>query len=387
MNLTYKYRLTPKKHVRRRLDVLLDGQRQLYNAALQERIDCYAKTGKRVSLYDQTKSLTECRRSITEMAAVPAHMQRGTLKRLDNAFKGFFRRCRLGEKPGFPRFRGKGWFDTLEFVEYLGIRFDGRRIHSKAFGSIRVHLHRSLPDDHEIKAVKLTKDCRGQWAVCFSLKIPDVSKRPIRTAVGIDVGLTDLATLSTGETIPNVRAALRAQRKLRVAQRAKSRKNKGSNGRRKAVEAEARVHRKIKNVRNTHNHQVSARLVKEFDFIGVEDLKIRNMVRNRRFAKHINDASWGDLLRKTEYKAERAGATFGKCDPKFTSQDCSGCGARVWKALSQRWHSCPECGTELPRDHNSAILIRDRCIGGVAVPGALKPDSGWVALGNVKQAA
>ena len=387
MHLTHKYRLMPSKQARDRLGSLLEGQRQLYNAALQERMECHAKTGRSVTLYDQQKSLTVCRRQDPNMAAVPANLQRGTLRRLDNAFKGFFRRCRRGEKPGFPRFRGRGWFDTLEFVEYSGIRFDGRRIHSKAFGSIRVHLHRSLPDEHEIKAVKLTKDFRGQWAVCFSLKVPDVPKRPIRTAVGVDVGLADLATLSTGETIPNLRAALRAERKLRVAQRAKSRKTKGSNGRRKAVEAEARVHRKIKNVRNTHNHQVSARLVKEFDFIGVEDLKIRNMVKNRRLAKHINDASWGDFLRKTEYKAERAGATFGKCDPKFTSQDCSGCGARVWKALSKRWHSCPECGTELARDHNSAILIRDRSYRAVVGPEALKLDVSWVAPGNVRLAA
>ena len=366
MLLTYKYRLLTSKRDHLRLAELVEEQRQLYNAALQERIDCYDKTGASISLYDQFNSLTECRNTLPDMAAIPANLQRGTLHRLDKAFKSFFKRVKKGEKPGFPRFKGKGWYDTLEFKAFDGITLRGKWLRSKAFGSIRVHFHRPLPDGAEIKSARIVRDLKG-WYVCFSVRLPDVEKVTVQTSVGIDVGLTDLATLSTGIKIPSLRAARKAEKALRVAQRKLSRAKKGSNGRRKARESVARVHRKIKNVRDTYAHQVTARLVRDFDLIAVEDLKVKNLMKNRHLARSIADASWSDLIAKIAYKAEKAGKHLIKVDPSFTSQDCSGCGERVHKPLSQRVHRCTNCGLVVDRDENAAMNILLR---GVVAPGA-----------------
>jgi Helix-turn-helix domain len=129
MILTYRYRLMPSKSQHQALVGLLDAQRVLYNAALEERIDYYRKSGKGVSYIDQCKSLTLCRRDLPEMGALPANLQRWTLKRLDDAFQGFFRRIKARDgKAGFPRFRGKGWWDSFGFAEFSGIRLDGARL-------------------------------------------------------------------------------------------------------------------------------------------------------------------------------------------------------------------------------------------------------------------
>lgn len=365
MHLTYKYRVLTKPTQARRLAELLESQRQLSNAALQERIDCYRKTGASLSYFDQCKGLTECRKALPEMAALPAQLQRGTLKRLHEAFQGFFRRVKRGQKPGFPRFRGKGWFDTLEWAEFSGITLTGNRLKSKAFGTLRVHFHRPLPEDAATKSCKIVRDVKG-WAVCFVVQVDTPEKCTVQTSVGLDVGLTDLVTLSTGEQIPTLRAVRRAERKLRVAQRHLSRCQRGSKGRHKARAREARCHAKVKNQRRTYAHQISKRLVDRFDLIAVEDLHVKGLARTR-LSKSVLDASWSTLLDLIAYKAEKAGHYLVKVDPNYTSQDCSRCEERVKKPLAQRVHQCPACGLVLDRDENAAVNILNRAVAGPGV--------------------
>jgi putative transposase len=127
--LTYRYRLLPLKSQHRALERICDGQRVLYNAALQERIDCYSKTGKTRTYIDQCKALTQCRSELPDMGELPVNLQRRTLKRLDDAFQGFFRRLKAcSGKAGFPRFRGKGRWEAFGFAQFSGIRFDGKRL-------------------------------------------------------------------------------------------------------------------------------------------------------------------------------------------------------------------------------------------------------------------
>lgn len=361
MYLTYKYRLLTSKHDHLRLAELVEDQRQLYNAALQERIDCYDKTGTSITFYDQCRGLTECRKVLPDMQAVPANLQRGTLHRLDKAFKSFFQRVKKGVKAGFPRFKGKGWYDTLEFKEFSGLRLDGKWLRSKAFGSIRVHFHRPLPADCPIKSAKLVRDIKG-WYVCFVVDVPVAEKVAVSEAVGIDVGLKELAVLSNGDVIPSLRAAQKAEKALRVANRKLSRTKRGSKGRIKARRVVARINRKIKNQRNTYAHQVSAAVVKRFDLIAVEKLKVENMMKNRHLAKSIADASWSDLIAKIAYKAERAGKFFVQVAPHNTSQACSGCGAIVPKSLAVRTHNCPDCGLIMDRDENAAHNILNKAV-------------------------
>ena len=366
--LTYRYRLLPSKRQHRALFELCEAQRQLYNAALEERIDCYRKTGKGVSYMDQCKSLTLCRRALPEMAGLPANLQRWTLKQLDGAFQGFFQRAKARNgKSGFPRFRGKGRWDSFGFGEFSGIRLDGNRLRFGGMpSSLKVHLHRSLPEDADIRSCVFRRD--GQdWYVCLAVAVEPAEKRIVEGAVGLDLGLMTLAYLSDGVTIPNPQIARKAERSQRIVQRRLSRCQRGSNRRRKVKGRLARLHRKIADTRKSHLHATSAMLVRNYDLIAIEALNVKGLARSM-LARSVHDASWSTLIEMLRYKAARAGAHLIEVDPRFTSQDCSGCGERVAKLLSQRVHHCLTCGLILDRDENAArnILVRAAGNGGWA---------------------
>lgn len=366
--LTYKFRLLPTQKQHKALVSILDSQRTLYNAALEERIDCYRKTGKSLTYNDQCNSLTKCRQEFPEMMGTPVNIQRGTIKRLDEAYKAFFRRVKARNgKAGFPRFRGKGWFNSFDFSEFSGIQFDGKRLRFKSMPSgLRVHMHRPIPEG-KILTAKFKRDHKG-WSVCFVVRVETAEKRIVSSAVGIDVGIKTLAATSDGLLIPNPRVARRAERELRVRQRALARCKRGSN-RRKKVRAEVtRLHAKIANTRSTALHQISAMLVNRYDAIVVEALNVKGLSKGI-LARDVHDAGWSKLREMMRYKAERAGVHFIEVDPKFTSQDCSACGERVPKTLAERTHSCPHCGYVEDRDINAARVILSR---GVVAPGQLK---------------
>ncbi len=361
MILTYRYRLLPSKRQHRALEAILESQRQLYNAALEERIDCYRKTGKGRWYIDQCKSLTICRCDLPEMGELPLNLQRWTLKRLDNAYTAFFRRVKSGGgKAGFPRFRSKGWWSSFGFAEFKGIRFDGKRLCFNGLPSgLKVHLCRPLPKDADIRSCVFSRDYKG-WNVCFQIEIQAPRKKLIATAIGIDLGLIAFAYQSDGVAMPTPQFARRSEKKMRRFQRATSRCRRGSHNRVKAKKRVTVLHAKIANQRTTWLHQQSARIANSYDFIAVEDLKVANMLKNEHLARSISDAAWSTFVSMLSYKAERAGATFVKVDPRLTSQECSGCGVIVRKGLADRVHSCPCCGLVMDRDHNAAVNILRR---------------------------
>jgi putative transposase len=380
MTLTYKYRLLPSRRQREVLARVLDDQRILYNAALEERIGAYRRAGISISYIDQCKSLTECRRALPEMAATPLNIQRGTIKRLDKAFKGFFSRVKRSAKPGFPRFRGKERFNSFDFNEMDGLRYDGNRLRWSGMPSgLRVHLHRPMPEG-KILTAKFKRDHKG-WSVCFAIRSETPEKRIVSSAVGIDVGIKTLAATSDGLLIQNPRAARRSERAMRRTQRALARCKRGSTSRRKARQRLARLHAKIANTRATALHQISAMLAKRYDVIAVEALNTKGLARGI-LARDVHDASWSKLRDLLRYKAERAGAHFIEVNPKFTSQDCPDCGRRQAKTLAERVHSCP-CGCVLDRDVAAARVILSRAVVG---PGRLNVAGCSVrAAGNLKQ--
>ena len=359
MIVTYRYRLLPAKRQHRALEHILESQRQLYNAALEERIGAYRMAGVTRTYVDQTKALTEWRRSDPEALALPLRLQRATLKRLDEAYRGFFRRIAKGGTPGFPRFRGKGWFDSFGFRQFSGITLESGRLHFKGMpGGLRVHLHRGLPEGARIKSCTFKRDTKG-WSVSFAVGIEATAPRQSRRVVGVDLGISTFAALSDGGFIPSLKAARKAERQLRIAQRALARKQRGSGGRGEAREAVARRHAAVARQRREHLHQASARLVRDYDAIAVEKLNVKSLAGSA-LAKDVHDASWARLISMLRYKAEKAGARLIEVDPHNTSQDCSGCGMKVPKDLSDRRHECPHCGLSIDRDLNAARNILNR---------------------------
>jgi putative transposase len=174
---------------------------------------------------------------------------------------------------------------------------------------------------------------------------------------GIDLGLESFATLADGSQIANPRIFRVAERNLKRAQRRVSRRHKDSHRRQKAVKLLAKAHAKVRRARQDFHRKTALALVRQYDTIYHEDLQTANMVKNHHLAKSISDAGWSAFLSILSFKAVEAGKTVVAVPPASTSQACSGCGVLVHKGVSVRWHSCPDCGTSLHRDHNAALNI------------------------------
>jgi putative transposase len=365
---TYQYHLYPTKAQVRSLDFLLWQGRNVYNAALEQRITVYEETGKGITYPQQWAHFRDLRRENPEtLGQINATSMQQLLRRLDKAFGAFFRRLKAGEKAGFPRFKGRDRFNSLEYRYGDGckLRFDDRDralFYVQNAGEIKVKYHRSLPDDAAIKHVILKRRNR-KWYVCLQLELPDpvVNEHP-GPMVGIDMGLHSLLALSNDDTIENPRWLRTSLAKLRIAQRRLSRRQKGSRRRRKAAEQVARLHEHIANQRRNFWHQKTRELVNTYSFIGLEDLTLKFMIANPHLALSAHDAGLGEFQQLLAYKAESAGTQVVTVNPAYTSQMCSGCGRMVEKDLSVRVHRCPHCGLTLDRDVNAARNILELAV-------------------------
>jgi putative transposase len=354
MQRTFKYRLYPNRRQREILSAHLDMCRELYNAALQERIESYQAARKSVTWLQQQAQLPAIKEVRPEFKKVHAHTLQAVLIRLNRSFQNFFHRVQRGETPGFPRFKGRNRFSTLVFTP-TAFKVEGDQVKISKVGSLKIKLHRALPND---TGTLFLKQVCGAWYACFSC---EVSPRPLPTsdkAMGIDVGLESFAVLSEGTVIENPRLYRRAQAQLRKAQRRVARRKKGSYGRRKAVLILRKIHEHITNQRKDFQHKLSHQIIQNFGTIAVEDLNVKGLAGGM-LAKSVHDAGWSGFLSMLAYKAESASRQLLAVHPAGTSQTCL-CGASVRKRLSDREHVCTECGLVLPRDLVSAQVILQR---------------------------
>lgn len=357
MRRAFKYRLWTNPNQERELGIALETHRRLYNACLDQRKTVYETEQRSLKYTEQSAWFKRQRATNPFFARLNFSSAQATMRRLDKAFANFFRRVQEGTaKVGYPRFKGRDRYDSMEFPAYRdGIRLLGNRLYVQHVGTIRVKLHR--PVEGTIKTVTLKREA-GKWYVVFSCELPDV---PLvdngKPAVGIDVGLMHFLTTSDGKREPNPRYLKRELPALRRACRCVARKQKGGKNRRKAVRRLQTIHARVKNLRREHHFQVACRLVLAYGLIAVESLNITGMLRNGRLARAIADAAWGGFASILRGKAEKAGSRVVEVDPKGTSQQCSQCGQQVRKDLSVRWHDCPHCGLSLDRDHNAALNI------------------------------
>lgn len=375
MERSYKYRLLPTGEQELLLDGCLSACQRLYNTALEQRIMAWRGQKKSVTYKEQSRELPALMAGLPEFKGVQHHVLQRTLKRLDRAFLVFFKSIRDRKrglkvrKVGFPRFRSRQRFRTLEF-DPTAFRLDEDRVRLSKVGMVRFVKHRAIPADAEVKATYVKRDAVGDWWVSFSVKVPDVPQNEIKTAVGVDLGLINHIATSEGTLIGPPKPLVKSLKRLRREQRRLSRKKKGGANREKQRVNVAKVHRRVERQRSDWLHKASCALVRGADLIVFEDLRVQNMVRNHSLARSILDAGWAELVRMTTYKAEGAGGVVIRVNPQNTSQECSNCGELALKELAERTHRCP-CGLVLDRDVNAARVILKRGLG--EVYGRAKP--------------
>ena len=353
---TFTYKLQPTPQQERALDDVRWRCRTLDNTALEQRITAWQRCHVSVSRYQQEAELKAIRAELPEYAAMHSHVLQDVLARLDKTDQAFFRRVKAGQTPGFPRFKGRDRFHSFAFKEYgNGARLDHGVLVLSKIGRIAVRWSRPLAGTP--KTVTVSREADG-WYVAISCADVPVQPLPLTgEATGIDLGLERFATLANGSQIANPRIFRVAEMRLARAQRRVSRRKRGSQRRRKAVQLLAKAHQTVRRQRADFHHKTALALVRQYDTIYHEDLQTANMVRNHHLAKSIADAGWSAFLGILSFKAAEAGKTVVAVPPADTAQACSGCGVLVHKALSVRWHACPDCGTSLHQDHNAALNI------------------------------
>jgi putative transposase len=344
------------------MQTILDCCRWVYNKTLELRKQIWEERQEPLSLYDTNKMLPAWKQEYPWLKDGHAQAMQNAQVRLDLAFQAFFRRVRVGEKPGYPRFRSKDRYDSFTYPQEKSNwrLLDNRRVQLSKIGDVKIKLHR--PIEGKIKTLTVHRDALGNWWATFSCEIGLQALSAVPAIVGIDLGLEKFVTLSTGEQIDNPRFFRQEEKTLAKAQRRLSKCDKGTVERRKHKRVVNHVHQRIANRRMDFAHKLSRRLVNEFQMIVFEDLDIQDMQNGnwRSMNKSISDAAWNQLTRFTTYKAEWAGRSVVLVDPRNTSKMCSRCGQIVEKALSCRVHKCPHCHLEINRDLNASLNILAR---------------------------
>lgn len=356
LNKMFQYRIYPTKKHEKQLDAILEECRWLYNHLLEKRRDTYEQTGQGLTCYGQQATYSILKHERSSLDCVHSQVLQNVAVRIDLAFKAFFRRCKAGEKPGYPRFKGKGRYNSITFPQVpSGCSIKDEKLFVSKVGKIKIKLHRKLQGIP--KTCTISKSSTGKWYCCFSCEVKPERLEDVADAVGIDVGLKTFAILSDGQEIENPRFFRTEEKALAKVQRKHSKLAKGTLQRRTHRKVVARVHERIAWRRKNFTHQNSRRVVNQFGIICVEDLNVNRMVHTHCLAKSISDAAWSAFLDQLASKAEEAGRQLILVNPAYTTQTCSRCGHRQPMPLSERVYHCPCCLLEIDRDLNAAQNI------------------------------
>ena len=355
---TYKFRLSPTKNQIDKLDQMLETCRILYNSCLVDRNRHYESTGKGLSYIAQAKILTGDKKRIEYLTNIHSQVLQDVLKRVEKAYNNFFRRVKEKKgKAGYPRFKPQNRYDSITYTQ-SGFEIIAGKLKLSKIGHIKIKQHRQINGDIKTCAIKKEID---KWYVCFSVEYTPIPKPIPNKQIGIDVGIKSFAVLTGGKQIDNPKYLIKSEKRLIKKQRQLSSKVKGSNNRKKARIAVATLHKKVSNQRRDFHHKVSREIVDNYNLIKVEDLRIKNMVKNHKLAKSISDASWGQFFFFLTYKAVEAGSRVERVDPRYTSMECHVChNINYDLTLADRTWTCPSCHTVHDRDGNSAVIIDNK---------------------------
>jgi len=372
----YKYRLYPTKNQKHKLQGTLDLCRDLYNSALQERVEAYKKNGISLSFFDQVKELPLLKDELPEYKLVYSQVLQDVLKRLDLNFKSFFRRLKKHEKPGFPRYKGYDRYDSFTYPQG-GFKLKERKISLSKIGDIKLKTSQLLQGRIKTCTVKKETD---RWYVILTTEF-DKEVKPVTELkpVAIDLGIKKFAVLGIPSfsdqnieemlknkdykqvIIDNPKYLKKSEKRLKKTHRKLSLIKKGSPERRKTKKVLNKIYRKITNQRKDFLHKLSRKIVNNYNQIFLEDLSINSMLRKHWVSRGIADASWGRFVKYLSYKAEEAGKGVYSLSPKDSSRTCYKCGyVKKDLELKDRSWVCPVCGTQHDRDVNAAFELLNR---------------------------
>ena len=381
MRLAYQYRLRLTKHQVIEIERWLEMLRCQYNYLLAERFNwyeqnrtsvnacplvCYLpKLRDRPDYYSQKRSLVQLKKDRPWYGGVQSQVLQDCVKRVDLAFKRYLKGDCTGKRSGKPRFKGKGRYRSFVFPSMGKAPIKGNRLTLPKFGSVKLVLHRPIPDGFKIKTATISRKADGYYVTLSILDDTVPSPIPLNSVtnpIGIDLGLKSFLVKSDGSEVVIPQYYRKAQKRLKRAQKAVRRKEKGSSNRRKAVTKLGKFHKRVADTRKDFHLKTAKGLLDNHDLVAHEKLNIKGLAKTR-LAKSILDAGWGQFLSILATKAENAGLLTVAVNPTNTSQNCSNCGYKVPKKLSQRWHSCPKCGYQADRDVNAAKNILDLAVG------------------------
>jgi len=357
MEQAFRYRVFPTAEQESLLRRTMGCVRLVYNRALAARMEAWYERQQKVDYLQTSALLTDWKKQedlqfLNDVSCVP--LQQG-LRHLQKAFSNFF-----AKRAKYPRFKKKRSGGSAEFTRSAFRWKDGQVWLAKCTEALPIRWSRPLPEGCSPSTITVKLDASGRWFV--SLLVDNLGIQPLPSvdkAVGIDAGITSLIATSDGLHTANPKHFNRKYKRLRQAQKALSRRQKGSQNREKARFEVARIQASISDARKDFLHKLTTQLVRENQTIAVEDLAIANMVKNQKFARSISDASWGELTRQLEYKAKWYGRSFVKIDRWFpSSKRCSECGHIVDKMpLKVREWTCPKCQVVHDRDINASKNI------------------------------
>lgn len=395
------FKLYPSEADAKRLRGWLCLHCELYNAALQERIEAYRKAGKSISYYDQQNTLPEIKATRPEFNALGSHALQQTLRRLDLAFQAFFRRVKSGETAGFPRFKASKRFDSFCYPDPAGWKLQegAGRAATIRLGSGQDTMMLRARGQHRFGVEAKPNDLtvirkNGGWYASITLRAPETACARQRTGEerrGVDFGITDWATFEDGQTIENPRWTREELPSLAALQQQRAKKKKGSLRYGRLTQRIARKHERLSHLRHDFIHKQTSKLVQQCAVIATEELKAKNMSRSARgtaekpgkrvkqksgLNREILSASFGMAHQMLAYKAVEAGTRLHVSNTRQLkpSQRCACCWEIVPKNLSQRVHVCPHCGHTALRDQNSALVVLiDAYTPGTGVAARQKP--------------
>lgn len=377
----YKYRFYPNAEQESLLRRTIGCVRLTYNKALALRTEAWYQRQERVGYNQTSAALTQWKKEdglsfLKEVSSVP--LQQG-LRNLQSAFTNFF-----AGHAKYPNFKKKANGGSARFTRgALNLKGNQLTI-AKSNQPLAVRWSRQLPKDCDPSSITIRLTPSGKWFVSILVEEDIKQFSPVKSQIGIDLGITSLLTLSTGEKVANPKQFNAKRKKLAKAQKNLARKQKGSNNRYKARLKVARTFEAITNARKDFLHKLTTRLIRENQTVAVETLAVKNMAKNHKLAQSISDCSWSELIRQLEYKAEWYGKELIKIDRWFpSSKTCGNCSHIVEKLpLNIREWQCPSCNTHHDRDINASKNILAAGLAVSACGASIRPARDKSLVGN-----